>query len=157
MVQPTAILYIFRTFALMKNPFKYLIPAYYSALSGSIVLGSSIIQVYDGMAAPNADQSNIMIGERSSSQLNAKCSFTSECFVLIDIVIKGANYSFQTADDVAEQVLQRVNSNLNPTPSSSFQVVTTSVQSINNLSSLNSTDQAFRMLIRFRNVVTQIA
>ena len=157
MVQPTAILYIFRTFVRMKNPFKYLIPAYYSALSGSIVLGSSIIQVYDGMAAPNADQSYIMIGERSSSQLNAKCSFTSECFVLIDIVIKGANYSFQTADDVAEQVLQRVNSNLNPTPSSSFQVVTTSVQSINNLSSLNSTDQAFRMLIRFRNVVTQIA
>ena len=140
----------------MKNPFKYLIPAYYSALSGSIVLGSSIIQVYDGMAAPNADQSYIMIGERSSSQLNAKCSFTSECFVLIDIVIKGANYSFQTADDVAEQVLQRVNSNLNPTPSSSFQVVTTSVQSVNNLSSLNSTDQVFRQLIRFRNVVSQI-
>lgn len=140
----------------MKNPFKYLIPAYYQALSGSIVLGSSIIQVYDGMAAPDADQSYIMIGERTSSQIDGKCGFSSECFVLIDIVIKGSNYSYQTADDVAEQVLQRINSNLNPTPSSSFKVITTSVQSMNNLNALNDADSAFRTLIRFRNLVSQI-
>lgn len=141
----------------MKNPFKYLIPAYYSALNGNITINGSILPVYDGMAAPNADSSFIMIGERTSSQIDAKCSFTSECFVLIDIVLKGYGYGFKDCEEAADQILQRINSNLNPAPTSSFQVVTTSVQSINNLSALNSSDNVFRTLIRFRNVVTQIA
>lgn len=141
----------------MKNPFKYLIPAYYTALSGQITVGGTILPVYDGMAAPNADSSYIMIGERTSSQLNAKCSFTSECFVLIDIVLKGYGYGFKDSEEAADQILQRINSNLNPTPTSTFQVVTTSVQSINNLSGLNDADNVFRTLIRFRNIVDQIA
>lgn len=141
----------------MKNPFKYLIPAYYSALNGNISLNGSILPVYDGMAAPNADSSFIMIGERTSSQIDAKCGFTSECFVLIDIVLKGYGYGFKDSEEAADQVLQRINSDLNPSPTSSFQVVTTSVQSINNLSSINSSDNVFRTLIRFRNIVTQIA
>lgn len=141
----------------MKNPFKYLIPAYYSALNGNITINGSILPVYDGMAAPNADSSFIMIGERTSSQIDAKCGFTSECFVLIDVVLKGYGYGYKDSEEAADQILQRINSNLNPTPSSSFQVVTTSVQSINNLSSINSSDNVFRTLIRFRNVVTQIA
>lgn len=141
----------------MKNPFKYLIPAYYTALSGQIVVGGNILPVYDGMAAPNADSSFIMIGERTSSQIDAKCGFTSECFVLIDIVLKGYGYGFKDSEEAADQVLQRINSDLNPSPTSSFQVITTSVQSINNLSSINSSDNVFRTLIRFRNIVTQIA
>lgn len=141
----------------MKNPFKYLIPAYYSALNGNITINGSILPVYDGMAAPNADSSFIMIGERTSSQIDAKCGFTSECFVLIDVVLKGYGYGYKDSEEAADQILQRINSNLNPTPTSSFQVVTTSVQSINNLSSINSSDNVFRTLIRFRNVVTQIA
>jgi len=141
----------------MKNPFKYLIPAYYSALNGNITINGSILPVYDGMAAPNADSSFIMIGERTSSQIDAKCGFTSECFVLIDVVLKGYGYGYKDSEEAADQILQLINSNLNPTPSSSFQVVTTSVQSINNLSSINSSDNVFRTLIRFRNVVTQIA
>ena len=141
----------------MKNPFKYLIPAYYSALNGNISINGSILPVYDGMAAPNADSSFIMIGERTSSQIDAKCGFTSECFVLIDIVLKGYGYGFKDSEEAADQVLQRINSDLNPSPASSFQVATTSVQSINNLSSINSSDNVFRTLIRFRNIVTQIA
>lgn len=141
----------------MKNPFKYLIPAYYTALNNQITINGSILPVYDGMAAPNADSSYIMIGERTSSQIDAKCGFTSECFVLIDVVIKGASYGFKDSEDAADQILAIINSNANLVPSSSFQVVTTSVQSINNLSALNATDNVFRTLIRFRNVVTQIA
>lgn len=141
----------------MKNIFKYLIPAYYAALNNNIVINGNILPVYDGMAAPNAAQSYIMIGERTASQLNAKCSFTSECFVLIDIVLKGYGYGFKDCEEAADQILQRINSNLNPAPTSTFQVVTTSVQSMNNLSGLNDADNVFRTLIRFRNVVTQIA
>jgi len=141
----------------MKNPFKYLIPAYYTALNGQITINGTTLPVYDGMAAPNADSSYIMIGERTSSQLNAKCSFTSECFVLIDIVLKGYGYGFKDSEEAADQILDIINSNANLVPSSSFQVVTTSVQSINNLSGLNDADNVFRTLIRFRNVVTQIA
>ena len=141
----------------MKNPFKYLIPAYYSALNGNITINGNILPVYDGMAAPNAEQSYIMIGERTSSQIDAKCGFTSECFVLIDVVLKGYGYGYKDSEEAADQILQRINSNMNPTPTSTFQVVTTSVQSINNLNGLNDSDNVFRTLIRFRNVVTQIA
>jgi len=132
----------------MKNPFKYLIPAYYAALNGQITVNGTILPVYDGMVAPN--------GERTSSQQQAKCGFLTECFVLIDIVLKGSNYGFKAADDAANQVLAIINSDDNPVPTSGIQVVTTSVQSINNLSSLNATDQVFRQLIRFRNVVSEI-
>ncbi len=140
----------------MKNPFKYLIPAYYTALNGQITVNGTVLPVYDGMVPPNGPLSYILIGERRSSQQQAKCGFLTECFVLIDIVLKGSGYGFKQVEDAADQVLAIINSNDNVTPTSGIQVVTTSVQSINNLSSLNSTDQVFRQLIRFRNVVSQI-
>lgn len=140
----------------MKNPFKYLIPAYYAALNGQVTVNGTVLPVYDGMVAPNGAASYILIGERTSNQLGAKCGFLTECFVLIDIVIKSNGYGFKQADDAANQVLAIINSDDNPIPTSGIQVVTTSVQSINNLSSLNSTEQVFRQLIRFRNVVSQI-
>ena len=140
----------------MKNPFKYLIPAYYSALSGQIIVNGNILPVYDGMVAPNGASSYILIGERTTSQQQAKCGFLTECFVLIDIVLKGSNYGFKAVEDAADQVLAIINSDDNPMPVSGIQVVTTSVQSINNLSGLNATDQVFRTVIRFRNVVSQI-
>lgn len=140
----------------MKNPFKYLIPAYYSALNGQIIVNGNILPVYDGMVPPNGASSYILIGERTSSQQQAKCGFLTECFVLIDIVLKGSNYGFKAVEDAADQVLAIINSDDNQMPVSGIQVVTTSVQSINNLSGLNATDQVFRMLIRFRNVVSQI-
>ena len=137
----------------MKNPFKYLIPAYYSALNGNITINGSVLPVYDGMAAPNADSSYIMIGERTSSQIDAKCGFTSECFVLIDVVLKGYGYGFKDSEEAADQILQRINSNLNPTPTSTFQVVTTSVQSINNLSGLNDSDNVFKSILHNAKVL----
>lgn len=140
----------------MKNPFKYLIPAYYTALTGQITIGGSILKVYDGMVPQNAAISYILIGERTSGQMKSKTDFTSECFVLIDCVIKGQNFGFKDSEEAADQVLAIINSNANLVPSSSFQVVTTSVQSINNLSSLNASDNVFRTLIRFRNTVLQI-
>ena len=140
----------------MKNPFKYLIPAYYAALNGQIVVSGTTLPVYDGMVPPNAGLSYILIGERTSSQVQAKGTFLTECFVLIDIVLKGSNYGFKAVEDAADQVLAIINSDDNPMPVSGIEVVTTSVQSINNLSGLNATDQVFRTLIRFRNVVSQI-
>lgn len=140
----------------MKNPFKYLIPAYYNALNGQIVVNGTTLPVYDGMVAPNGSSSYILIGERTLSQLQDKSGFLTECFVLIDIVLKGSNYGFKAVEDAADQVLAIINSDENPMPVSGIQVVTTSVQSINNLSSLNATEQVFRQLIRFRNVVNQI-
>ena len=95
--------------SIMKNPFKYLIPAYYTALNGQITINGTVLPVYDGLAAPNADSSYIMIGERTSSQLNAKCSFTSECFVLIDIVLKGYGYGFKDTEEAADQILDIIN------------------------------------------------
>lgn len=140
----------------MKNPFKYLIPAYYNALNGQVVVNGTTLPVYDGIVPPNGSASYILIGERTTSQQQAKCGFLTECFVLIDIVLKGSNYGFKAVEDAADQVLAIINSDDNPMPVSGIQVVTTSVQSINNLSGLNATDQVFRTLIRFRNVVSQI-
>jgi|Laugresp1bdmlbsn_1035097.scaffolds.fasta_scaffold00419_12 hypothetical protein len=141
----------------MKNPFKYLIPAYYTALTGQITIGGSILKVYDGMVPQNASDSYILIGERTSGQMKAKCDFTSECYVLIDCVIKGNGFGFKDSEEAADQVLAIINSNANLVPSSSFQVATTSIQSINNLSALNPADNVFRTLIRFKNTVIQIS
>jgi hypothetical protein len=140
----------------MKNPFKYLIPAYYNALNGQVVVNGTTLPVYDGIVPPNGAASYILIGERTSSQQQAKCGFLTECFVLIDVVLKGNNYGYKAVEDAADQILGIINSDDNVSPSSGIQVVTTSVQSINNLSGLNATDQVFRQLIRFRNVVSQI-
>jgi hypothetical protein len=140
----------------VKNPLKYLIPAYYSALNNQITVNSTTLPVYDGMVPPNGSASYVLIGERFVSQLQAKCDFLTECYVSIDIVLKGSDYGYLECDEAVDQVLAIINSDDNVVPTSGIQVVTTSVQSINDLSQLNATEQVFRTIIRFKNTVSQI-
>ena len=44
----------------MKNPFKYLIPAYYNALNGQVVVNGTTLPVYDGIVPPNGAASYIL-------------------------------------------------------------------------------------------------
>lgn len=139
----------------MKLIWKYLIPAYYTALSGHITVNGSILPVYDGMVPANGANSYILIGERTTTQLHAKNDFTSECYILIDVVLKGNDTGYADSEEAADQILAIINSDANPQPSSGFKVVTTSVQSVNNMSGLSAMDNIFRTLIRFRHTVVQ--
>ena len=140
----------------MKLIWNYLIPAYYDLLDGNIIINSEALPIYDGEAPPDVTGSYILLGDRTSTQVQAKGSFQSEVTLLVDVVIKGDMYGFKDSEDAAEQIMQLINSDENPQCSSSFQVVTTSIQSTNNLNGLNRTDNIFRTLIRFAHKVNQI-
>jgi hypothetical protein len=140
----------------MKLIWNYLIPAYFTELDGNILIDGDALPIYDGEAPPDVQGSYILLGDRTSTQTQAKGKFTSECTLLVDVVIKGPNFGFKDSEDAAEQIMQLINSDSNPICASSFQVVTTSIQSTNNLNGLNPTDNIFRTLIRFRHLVNQI-
>ena len=140
----------------MKLIWNYLIPAYFTALDGNIEIDGESLPIYDGEAPPEVTGSYILLGDRTSTQTPAKGRFTSECTLLVDIVIKGPNFGFKDSEDAAEQIMALINSDSNPVCASSFQVVTTSMQSTNNLNGLNRTDNIFRTLIRYRHLVNQI-
>ena len=140
----------------MKLIFYYLIPAYFDILDGAIELDGEPLPVYDGQVPPDVMGSYILIGERNAIQTPAKGRFTFDCNVLIDVVIKGANYGFGQSEDCANQICALINSDANPVCASSFQVVTTSVESVNNLAGINPADNVFRTLIRFAHKVNQI-
>lgn len=140
----------------MRFIFNYLIPAYYTALTNAITIDGEALPIYDGEVPPDHVGSYILLGDRTSTQTKAKGRFTSEVFLLVDVVIKGANYGFKDSEDAAEQIMQIINADENPTCASSFQVVSTSIQSTNNLNGLNKTDNIFRTLIRYRHLVNQV-
>jgi hypothetical protein len=140
----------------MKLIWNYLIPAYFTALDGNIEIDGDALPIYDGEAPPEVQGSYILLGDRTSTQTPAKGRFTSECTLLVDVVIKGPNFGFKDSEDAAEQIMALINSDSNPVCASSFQVVTTSIQSTNNLNGLNRTDNIFRTLIRYRHLVNQI-
>jgi len=140
----------------MKYPLKYLIPAYYTILNGQINSGG-VLPVYDGEVPPTVQASYILIGDRTSNQMEGKGTYNTECTVLIDIVIKGQSMGYKVADEAANQVLALVNSAANPSIGPYFQCVTTSISSINTLPGINKTDNTFRVLIRFRHIIKQIS
>lgn len=140
----------------MKYIFNYLIPEYYSILNGNVSINGSNLPVYDGEAPSNPTESYILIGDRFSTQLPGKKSFTSEANVLVDVVIKGNGFGFKDSEDAANQITQLINSDTEIDLSPDFQVVTTSVLSTNNLAGINPTDLTFRTLIRFRHIVKQL-
>lgn len=139
----------------MKYIFNYLIPAYYSILNGNVLLNALPLPVVDDMASAPTSSSYILLGERSSFQREDKAGFLSEVNLLVDVVVKGDNFGQGDAEDAANQITQLINSNANPDLSPNFKVITTSIQSTNNLSALNPTDRVFRTLIRFRHIVKQ--
>jgi hypothetical protein len=141
----------------MKYPLKYLIPAYYTLLNGQITINSSALPVYDGEVPPNYNGSYILIGDRTSTQMEGKGIYNNECTVLVDVCIKGSSMGYSQSQDGANQVLGLINSEANPSIGPSFQCVTTSVQSTNTLGGINKTDNIFRTLIRFRHIIKQIS
>lgn len=143
----------------MKYIFKYLIPAYFDILDGNISVQGITLPVYDAEAPANENGdfgSYILLGDRSSQQTQAKGRFTSEVFLLVDVCIKGNNFGFEDSEDAANQIMQLINSDANPDCTPDFQVVTTSIQSTNNLTGINKTDNVFRTLIRYRHLVNQL-
>lgn len=140
----------------MKLIWNYLIPAYYAALDGNIEIDGIVLPICDGQVPPDLQGSYILLGDRTYTQTKAKGRYTGECTLLVDVVIKGPNFGFKDSEDAAEQIMALINSDTNPVCASSFQVVTTAIQSTNNLNGLNRTDNVFRTLIRYRHLVNQI-
>lgn len=136
--------------------FPYLIPAYYTILNGNIDLDGSPLPVYDGQVPPNTTGSYILLGERTSTQTPGKTCTNFEAFLLVDVCIKGASYGFKDAEDCANQIMALINSGANPDCSPDLQVVTTSINSTNELAGINASDNIFRCLIRFRHLVTEL-
>lgn len=81
----------------MKLIFNYLIPAYYAALDGNIEIDGDALPIYDGEAPPEVQGSYILLGDRTSTQTPAKGRFTSECTLLVDVVMKGPNFGLKIA------------------------------------------------------------
>ena len=140
----------------MKLPFFYLIPAYFTILDGNIDLDGSPLDVFDGQVPPDHLGSYILIGERNAVQTRNKTGFDFECNVLIDVCVKGDMYGFKDSEDAANQICALINSDANPVCTSGFQVVTTSVESINNLAGINPSDYFYRTLIRYSHKLRQI-
>lgn len=140
----------------MKYPLLYLVPAYFTILDGNITVGGVTLPIYDGQAPADPLGSYIVIGERNSQQIPGKGVFNSEVFILVDCCIKGSSFGFEESDEAATQVMGLINSDANPDCTPDFQVISTSIQSTNNLSGLNPTDNIARTLIRFRHLVKQL-
>lgn len=142
----------------MKYFWKYGIPAYVTALTGNIYFNGSYsaVKIYDGMVPPNAtsEQIYIVLGERLTNQTSNKTMNQFEASLLVDVVSKSNNFGFASSDDVAQQIMQLINSTINPNTMPDFQVVTTRTTT-HNLSGLNPMDNVFRTLIRFEHKILQ--
>lgn len=108
------------------------------------------------MVPPNAtsEQIYIVLGERLSNQTSNKTMNQFDASLLVDIVSKSNNFGFANSEDVAQQVMQIINSSANPDTMPDFQVVTTRTSTFN-LSGLNPMDNVFRTLIRFEHKILQ--
>jgi hypothetical protein len=142
----------------VKYFWKYGIPSYVTALTGNIYFNGSYsaVKIYDGMVPPNAtsEQIYIVLGERLTNQTSNKTMNQFEASLLVDVVSKSNNFGFASSDDVAQQIMQLINSTINPNTMPDFQVVTTRTTT-HNLSGLNPMDNVFRTLIRFEHKILQ--
>lgn len=136
--------------------FTALVPAYYTILNGNITINSTALPVYDGQVPPNYTGSYILIGERTSTQTPGKTCTNFEAYLLVEVCIKGASYGFKDAEDCTNQILTLINNDANPDCSPTFQVTTTSISSTNELAGINASDSVFRVLTRFRHLVTEL-
>jgi hypothetical protein len=139
----------------MKNVLLYLANAYYTTLNGALTLNATVLPVYDGMAPSTELGSYVLLSvDRNAQQTGNKNSYQWTAQMLVDVVIKNGDYGFIDSDEVAEQVCELINT-FNHLPVSNFQVVNTSVSSLNNLQGLNPTEPIFRTLIRFQHNIFQ--
>lgn len=139
----------------MKNVFSALIPEYYEILS-NIDFYYFQLPVYDGIAPSSATGSYILIGDRNTNQDQGKNNFNFDVQILIDVVIKDGSSGFANNDIATNKILEAINSNVPMDIGADFQVVTTRLLSINNLSGLNPTEETFRTLIRFEHKISQL-
>ena len=139
----------------MKNVLLYLANAYYTTLNGNLTLNAAVLPVYDGMAPSTELGSYVILSvDRNAQQVGNKCTYQWTAQMLVDVVIKNGDFGFIDSDEVAEQVCELINT-FTHLPVSNFQVVNTSVSSLNNLQGLNNTEPIFRTLIRFQHNIFQ--
>lgn len=139
----------------MKNVFSALIPEYYDILS-NLDFYYFNLEVYDGLAPSDADGNYILIGDRNSNQTDGKNNFNFDVQVLLDIVIKDGSMGFEYNDYAVNKILGAINSDVQMSIGNDFQVVTTRLLSVNNLTGLNPTEPTFRTLIRFEHKISQL-
>lgn len=139
----------------MKNVFSALIPEYYDILS-NLDFYYFNLEVYDGLAPSGADGNYILIGDRNSNQTDGKNNFNFDVQVLLDIVIKDGTMGFEYNDYAVNKILGAINSDVQINIGNDFQVVTTRLLSVNNLTGLNPTEPSFRTLIRFEHKISQL-
>ena len=139
----------------MKNVFSALIPEYYDILS-NLDFYYFDLEVYDGLAPSSADGNYILIGDRNSNQADGKNNFNFDVQVLLDIVIKDGTMGFEYSDYAVNKILGAINSDVQMNIGDDFQVVTTRLLSVNNLTGLNPTEPTFRTLIRFEHKISQL-
>ena len=139
----------------MKNVFSALIPEYYDILS-NLDFYYFDLEVYDGLAPSSADGNYILIGDRNSNQADGKNNFNFDVQVLLDIVIKDGTMGFEYSDYAVNKILGAINSDVQMNIGNDFQVVTTRLLSVNNLTGLNPTEPTFRTLIRFEHKISQL-
>lgn len=141
----------------MKDPISALVQAYYTILSGNLLFDGYPIPVYDAMAPSNYQGSYVLIStDRGAQQIADKCTYMYTAQILIDCVIKGPSFSMKDADDVRQQVLTLINTNLNPDTYPDFQAINTTAI-LNNLIGINPTDAVFRSMVRFIHQIVQIS
>ena len=139
----------------MKNILLYLANAYYTTLSGNLTLNGAVLPVYDGMAPSTELGSYVLLAtDRNAQQTGNKCTYQWSAQMLVDVVIKNGDFGFIDSDLVAEEVCGLINT-FNHLTVANFQVVNTSVSSLNNLQGLNPTEPIFRTLIRFQHNIFQ--
>ena len=139
----------------MKNVLLYLANAYMTTLNGSLTLNAAVLPVYDGMAPSTELGSYVLLAtDRNAQQVGNKCTYQWRAQMLVDVVIKNGDFGFIDSDLVAEQVCELINT-FNHLTVTNFQVVNTSVSSINNLQSLNPTEPVFRTLVRYQHNIIQ--
>ena len=139
----------------MKNVFSALIQEYYDILS-NLDFYYFDLEVYDGLAPSSADGNYILIGDRNSNQADGKNNFNFDVQVLLDIVIKDGTMGFEYSDYAVNKILGAINSDVQMNIGDDFQVVTTRLLSVNNLTGLNPTEPTFRTLIRFEHKISQL-
>ena len=140
----------------MKNVLLYLANAYYTTISAAnITLNGAVLPVYDGMAPSTELGSYILLSvDRNAQQTGNKNSYQWTAQMLVDVVVKDGSYGFVDSDTIADQITGLINT-FTHLSVSEFQVVNTSVSSINNLQGLNNTEPIFRTLVRFSHNIFQ--
>ena len=113
------------------------------------------LTVYDGEVDENISEYIVLTG-RTSSQEQGKNGFISSVVLIVDIVVKSANFGFKRAETISDLVMGGIDSDTDITLSSGFSASALSIDGTQTLEGLNPADNVFRVLITYNLTVTQI-